>query len=1244
MKGGQGSPIVKSFNEYLEPKKNLIALKAVFNKMAQKLGQPIDQFLERLKEKADDIWTVKAEKESAILQRIVEGAADIRLRRDLLRKQDLTYETAVAMARAYEVDEANMAQLEMPEKSIDKISNKKHYDKNKNTKDLAFRCRFCGRQHERGKCPAYGQQCNGCQKKGHFKACCKEINAKSKDKNNSKCFRCNGEHEIKKCPAYNKTCEKCNKKGHLTVCCKTKNDNKTDEISNEKIENISRHYYIDGVSADGRVWYEYFQIIDTDKKVYLKIDTGGSTNILSLKTVRGLGLEDQVDFSHANEYYSYTDGKIKIIGLLKLHLRYKKNIEKMVEFEITENPKRRPLLGLADCFDLGVVPRPVDEVEKEEENTPLKLVKKYPECFTGIGHFPDEYEIKTKTEDLKIFKPARRLKPELEDKVKEELSMMEKLKIIEKVKETKPVVNSMVVVYKKDGQVRICIDPRDLNQQLVQEKFLLPTLDEVKYKLSNKKYFTVIDCKKGFWQIKLTDKSADLCTFNTPYGLYRFLRLPFGLNIGSEVYQRYMVTYFQNMKNTLIYIDDIIVYADTKEEMNENLHNLFSRAKEVGIKFNNDKIQYCQEKVKFLGFIFSKESVEIDQEKLNALDELKIPKNKNDLQKILGTINYLRDFIPNFSNITKNIRKLLKNNIEFKWEDIHKEDLNKIIETIKENTQLYTFDQTKDVTVQTDASQHGIGAVLLQDNKPIYFASRTLNSAEQNYAQIEKEMLGIVFGISKFNYYLFGKQIRIETDHKPLIPILNKDFSKIYSTRLQRMKLKIQQYNYDVHWIPGNKLILADALSRFMKKETEDENKDDYNETIHEICYKVAPNRLKNIIEETGKDEILKLVMKYVKTEWPKKTENHLLKPFFKIKNEIFLESDEFLTYNDRIIIPKSLRYLIMQKLHEPHMGLTKTLEKARQLVYWPNITVDIESFLRKCLECQKIQDNNRNIEIKTHEIVPIPFYKIGIDIGFFENKDYLILIDYYSKWIEIEFIKNKQISTIITVLEKIFATHGYPTIIISDNNPFNSYEFAEFAKENSIQLNFTAPHHHQSNGMSENAVKIAKKILEKNKNLNKALLEYRNTPIYSRKNYTPAQIMFSRRCQTDIPINPKQLFSNVVEKEEIIKQIIKHENKIKENYNKNVSKIETYNENEIVRFKMKLEDKDWKLGKIITVKDERNVIINNNGRNITRNIKFIRKYNKDNDKKTFKKRGEEMENVPLRPKRNIKKPVRYQK
>ena len=264
----------------------------------------------------------------------------------------------------------------------------------------------------------------------------------------------------------------------------------------------------------------------------------------------------------------------------------------------------------------------------------------------------------------------------------------------------------MVDVYKKDGQVRICIDPRDLNLELVQEKFLLPTLDEVKYKLSYKKYFTVIDCKKGFWQIKLTDKSADLCTFNTPYGLYRFLRPPFGLNIGSEVYQRYMFT----------------------------------------------------------------------------------------------------------KNITKNIRKLLKNNIEFKWEIIHKEDLNKIIEVIKENMQLHAFDQTKD------------------------------------------------------------------------------------------------------------------------------DDKDDYNETIHEICYKIEPNRLKNVIEETQKDEILKTIIKFVKFGWPKKTDNPLLKPYLKIKNDIFLENDEFLTYNDRIIIPESLRFLIIQK----------------------------------------IQENNRNVEIKTHEIIPIPFYKLG--------------------------------------------------------------------------------------------------------------------------------------------------------------------------------------------------------------------------------------------------------------------------
>lgn len=372
----------------------------------------------------------------------------------------------------------------------------------------------------------------------------------------------------------------------------------------------------------------------------------------------------------------------------------------------------------------------------------------------------------------------------------------------------------------------------------------------------------------------------------------------------------------------------------------------------------------------------------------------------------------------------------------------------------------------------------------------------------------------------------------MHTDHKPLVPIFTKRLSEVFSVRLQRMRIRLLRYSLKVDYLPGKMMHLADLLSRSFLPECDPSDEELSLEMVHLVgvadTMQVSPARKEEFRSETAKDPVLREVMNYCKVGWPEHKRN--LTPreqlFFAQRHNLHVEKD-LLFLNDRVVVPRTLQAAMLHLLHEGHLGIERTKSRARQVLYWPKMSNDIEDLVNRCALCQKLRSQCSSEPLLPHAVPDLPFEKVGIDICEYGGKSYVVAVDYFSKWIEICTVPSKQASDVINSMKSVFATHGVPKIIISDNMPFNSYLYKQFAKEWDFEIVTSSPRYPRSNGQAERAVQVVKNMLrkcsEQNEELPVMLLEYRNTPL-SGVGLTPAQLLMSRRTRTKLPMTQKLL------------------------------------------------------------------------------------------------------------------------
>ena len=1049
--------VYKKYEEYVTPRKNPIRATLKFNRRKQDTGERFEDFVTALRllirdcEYTDDNRMLR----DAIVLRSVSSTVTERC---LEQGTELTLEKAITIGRNHEISQSSMRDITGEDSSVNLVN--KPLNKNKHMSRPTYQ--------SQGK-----RLCNKCG------------------------YTYSDRHE--RCPAKDATCNYCNNRGHfISVCRKRKQDvNVVEQTEDDSDGEWSTHMISSVDSNTSSMWWQ--EIIINGKSVQVQIDTGASKSIMPLKTYEQLCPSIKLKKS-SSKLRSYTNHQLTVLGSCTVPITYKDRTAE-INFEVVDINQKTLLSGEAS-LQLNLIER-------------VYTIHDYPETRLTTGMLPGTYTIKIDETVPPVVHGPRRQPKALIEKVKAKLTEMEKDGHIAKVAEPTDWVSSMVTVV-RNNKVRICIDPKDLNKAIKREHYPIPTIQEVVTAMPpDSKVFSVLDAKSGYMQICLDHESSMLTTFNTPIGRYRWLRLPFGVKCAPEAYQKIMDTMLENIEGARAIMDDILIAGRNETEHDIIIRQVIERATEYNLKLNFEKCQVKQNKVKYVGHILTENGLQPDDEKIRAVKDMPTPTSKEEVRRFLGFIQYLSKFIPNLSTVDAPLRELIRREEEFHWDKPQIKSLAHLKELCCQAPVLAYYDPKKASVIQCDASSYALGGVLLQEGRPIAYTSRAMSVTEQRYAQIEKETLAIVHSCRKFHYYVFGRPVKIESDHKPLQAIFSKPMLAA-PMRLQSMMLRLQPYDIEVKYKPGKEIPIGDALSRANLPEAYQELELELINTVDHVA--VSPTRYAEL-QATTKQELQNLYTTIL-NGWPatKRDTPPSIRHYWGFRDELTV-SDNIIYKGMRIVVPPSLYHGMLLQIHdEAHLGIVKCKQRAREALYWPGMMADIETIVSECPECNKYPNKQCKESLLQTPTPEYPWQEIAADIFEWKGQHYIVLMDYLSKFIEVEYLSDLRATTTIKAVKSQICRHGIPEKIRTDNGPqFSAQEFKLFCTEFHMQHETSSPHFPQSNGAAERAVQIVKRLWAKCKDKDLALLSYRTTPLES-CNLSPAQLCMSRRPRNLIP------------------------------------------------------------------------------------------------------------------------------
>ena len=719
----------------------------------------------------------------------------------------------------------------------------------------------------------------------------------------------------------------------------------------------------------------------------------------------------------------------------------------------------------------------------------------------------------------------------------------------------------IVPVLKPNGTVRICGDYKcTVNQASKLDNYPIPKTEDLLATLGGGSKFSKLDMSQAYQQLTLDEDSKKYTTINTHKGLYRYNRLPFGVSSAPGIFQRTMENLLQGIPRVVVRIDDILVSGTNDEDHLKNLGTVLERLSKAGLRLRREKCFFMEPEVTYCGYVINGKGVMPVVDKVDAISKAPRPADITQLRAFLGMLNYYHRFLPDLSTVLEPLHKLLRKGEKWQWREKQQKAFEGAKELLQSAQLLVHFDPAKEIILASDASNYGIGAVLshkMRDGseRPIGYVSRTLNPAERNYSTIEKEALAVVFGVKKFHSFLYGQKFTIKTDHKPLEGLFNekKGVPHQAAPRVQRWALTLAAYEYIISYKAGRNNENADALSRLPLKEAPT-NVPQAGETVHLMDHLAGTTVCSQQIKDwTNRDPTLSQVVRFTLAGWTADGNTEQYTSYATKKSELTVE-DGCLLWGARVVIPPQGRTAVLTELHEAHPGASRMKALARSYVWWPGMDRDIETLVHKCEQCQIHQKAPAKAPLHPWEWPNEPWTRLHIDYaGPYKGEMFLIVVDACSKWLEVHLMNSITSTATIEKLMEIFATHGLPKTVVSDNGTnFTSAEFEHFMVLNGIKHIKVAPYHPSSNGQAERGVRIFKDGFEKmtggsvKSRLSRFLLRYRTTP-HSTTGVPPAQLLMKRNLRTKLDLLRPSIAGRVYTRQSQQKAIHDHHTKERE-------------------------------------------------------------------------------------------------
>ena len=760
------------------------------------------------------------------------------------------------------------------------------------------------------------------------------------------------------------------------------------------------------------------------------------------------------------------------------------------------NPKDWQELDVS--FD-GEEPRLIKvgvQLSSEELESYRALVKEYRDIFAwsykemkGIPPDVVQHRIPLVPGALPIRQKERRMNPQLQLLVKAELEKLLQAGFIKPVEIT-DWVSPMVIVKKKNGKLRVCIDYRKLNQSTQKDHFPLPFINTILEEVAGHELYTFMDGYSGYNQISIHPDDYHKTAFTTPWGTFIYVVMPFGLCNAPSAFQRAMTHAFSDLLHTsmTVFIDDFSTQSSRVSHL-ACVRESFERCRKARIALNPDKIFLAVQRGVLLGYVVSKDGREPDPEKVRVITELPPPTDVKGIQRTLGHVGWYRELILDYATISLPISRLQQKAVKFEWTP----ECQQAFDTLK--TKLSTYPVLKPPNwglpfhVYCDASAVAVGSALCQPcgdegrDYPIAFASRQLNPAERNYTTTERECLAMVFSVKKFRHYLLLNKVVFFVDHMAIKYLVNK---ADLSGRLARWVLLLEEFDYKVLHKPGKKHLRADHLSR-LEGEPSTIAIDDSLVDENLFLVSSTPIWYQNIAE-------------FLKTQKLPDTLNKHDRRKVRINSRHFALIGERLYRRGvdqvlrRCVEPSEIP-AILSACHDSacggHFSGTLTGQKVLQAgYYWPTLFRDCHDYVKRCDACQRYARNDLHMQLPLHVSLPlVPFEKWGIDyIGEIHPhssrgmKHIIVATEYLTKWAKAKAVKdNNEKNAAIFLFEQVIARFGCPKILVSDRGQhFLGKVVAEITHRFQIDHRKTTPYHPQTNGNTERVNQTLATILRK--------------------------------------------------------------------------------------------------------------------------------------------------------------------